>query len=92
MPEDVFDFMGRKIASTIFDVAVVFDRFQEPYRSGAIAALEEFCFRMNGKNFDWDKAKQEALDQLTAEFEAAMKEPPATEAAPAPGNVEMDSQ
>lgn len=59
---DAFDWMGQKMARVIVEVATLNDHMAEPYRSGAITALEEFYFRMtNGKHFNWEEIRDEVL-------------------------------
>jgi len=54
---DVFDFMGRKVATALVETCEVIDRMKEPFRSGGLTALEEFYFRCTGKHFDWEEFK-----------------------------------
>ena len=56
---DTFDEIGKKIARAVFDVAELCDKMDEPLRSGGIIALEEFCFRITGKHWDWEEAKEQ---------------------------------
>ena len=63
---DAFDFIGDKFADALIETARACDGFNEPFRSGAITALEEFFFRLTGKHWDWEEYKiVEAAYELT---------------------------
>jgi len=54
---DAYDRFGKRLSRCVFETAKVADRMAEPFRSGAILALEEVCFRFTGQHWDWNEAK-----------------------------------
>lgn len=55
--KDVFDWLGKKMATALVGSCDAIDGFNEPFRSGGITALEEFHYRFTGKHFDWEDFK-----------------------------------
>lgn len=78
---DVFDFVGRKMATHLVETMNALEGFDEPFRGAGQEALEEFWFRATGHHIDWDSlAPEMRAEDLTKSLSGKIVEPSALQA------------